>query len=412
VDVVIVSWLVHVDHLQSVEDFYFGNLQSMLAERGLSSTLVLRNQSHYPAIELLTQAVREGPCGRMILPDACSFSEEVGLIRRCLEERRRLRKVEQQAKTLLDRRVIKRARSLMVSDGVIGNLRLHSQMSAIFRQSKPSMVIVMYEGQAWERCVWHAARTSIPFSVSCAGYQHTILRKHSHAIKRSMGEKKLYDPDVVLTLGDVTRRILEESQDLRGTKFVTYGTHRRPSEFVPPKTPKSVPTFLVLPEGIEEECIYLFNLALDCARRLPDSHFILRTHPVMPFQGLEKKLRNYEPPAANVEISGNASIDDDFARSGYLLYRGSSTVIYAILAGLKRFYVTKAADIDIDPLYALSDWREYVSSVDDLIGKYKAHQMQGSEQSLAEWKRARAFCEGYAQPLRQQAVDELIELAM
>lgn len=411
VDVIIVSWLVHVDHLQSKEDFYFGNLQSMLADRGLSSLLVLRNQSHYPTVRLLERARMGGTCSRIMLPDANSISEELGLLMRCIRERRRLHRVQQKATSSLERRVICRARRFIVSDGVVSNLRLHSQISTLCHHVRPSIVIVMYEGHAWERCVWHAARTSSPLPILCVGYQHTMLRKHSYAVRRSLGPDKLYDPDVILTLGDVTRRMLEKGQELRDVSLITYGTHRRTNGAVRADGPRSLPTFLVLPEGIESECINLFNFALECARSLPDTHFIFRTHPVLPFQKLKPKLKGYHSPPGNVEISQNRSIDDDFARSGYLMYRGSSTVIYATLAGLKPFYVIKPGEMNIDPLHELSHWRECVSSADDLIGKYRVFQMREHKHSIAEWQLARAFCDNYAQPIREDAIDEVIELA-
>jgi hypothetical protein len=172
-----------------------------------------------------------------------------------------------------------------------------------------------------------------------------------------------------------------------------------------------VSTFLVLPEGIELECIHLFEFALECARRLPDARFVFRTHPVLPFERLESKLRGYHPVPSNVEVSRDRSIEDDFTRAAYLLYRGSSTVIYAILAGLKPFYIARPNEMDIDPLYELSEWREYVHSVDDLIPRYRSHRAQAGKNSIAEWQRARDYCDGYVQPIREDAIDKMIELA-
>jgi hypothetical protein len=68
-DVIIVSWLVNVDHLQRTDDFYFGKLQSILADRGLSSLLVLRNQTGFPTHNFVQRAERDGACRRMVLPD-------------------------------------------------------------------------------------------------------------------------------------------------------------------------------------------------------------------------------------------------------------------------------------------------------------------------------------------------------
>jgi len=410
VDVVILSWLVHVDHLESREDFYFGNLQSMLEKRGLSSLLLLRNQSHSPTIRLLKRARRDGPCSRMMLPDANAFREELTLLSRCVRARGRLGCLLRKSSTPLERKVIRRARREQVSEEAVGNLRLHDQIREICRQTNPSMVMGMYEGHASERCAWHAVRSSSSDQRICVGYQHTTLRRHAYAAKRSIGKDRQYDPDIILTLGDATRRTLMACKGLEGIDFITFGTHRRGRGGPKENGPKSGSTFLVLPEGIPSECIYLFDFALECARRLPQSRFIFRTHPVLPFERIQGKLRGYGEGPANVEISRHRDIDDDFARSSNLLYRGSSAVFYAVLGGLKPFYVSKAHEMDIDPLHEISRWREHVHSVDDLVDKYKSHQSKAPGQSLGDWQRVRDYCQNYALPPKEGAVDVLLQM--
>ncbi len=409
-DVIILSWLVNVNHLDWIDDFYFGNLQSLLAERGMSSLLVLRNQTGIPASSLLKRAQRDGACSRMLLPDVTRLTEELGFIRRCLRARCQLRQAELEASSLLDRQVARKARGLVVSSAVVGNLRLHEQIVALCHQFKPSVVMTLYEGQAWERCVWHAVRSS-GFPSLCVGYQHTILRKHSHAVKRSLGSDKCYNPDLILTVGDVTRGILEASRELRDLRLLSFGTHRRNANIATDEIQNLSPTFLVLPEGIESECIFLFDFALKCARSLPSAHFIFRTHPVLPFERIVSKLKEFRPPPANIEVSSNAQIDDDFARAGYILYRGSSAVIYSVLFGLKPFYICRPGEMTIDPLEGLSEWREYASSVEDLQEKYMSHRTQKDGHNTEEWRRARAFCERYMQPLKENVIGEIIQLA-
>jgi hypothetical protein len=120
-------------------------------------------------------------------------------------------------------------------------------------------------------------------------------------------------------------------------------------------------------------------------------------------------LNGYHLPPSNVEVSRDRQIEDDFARAGYVLYRGSSTVIHAILAGLKPFYVARSGELNIDPLYALPDWRECVFSVDDLVAKYVAHPAQARRADIEEWKWAQEFCNRYVQPVREDVVDEILE---
>jgi len=409
-DVIIISWLVSVDHLERKDDFYFGNLQFLLADRGVSSLLVLRNLTGIPASSLFEQAQRDGACSRMLLPDVTRLTEELDFILRCLRARRQLRQAEVEASSLLDRQVARKAREMIVSTAVVDNLRLHEQITGLCHQFRPSVVMTLYEGHAWERCVWHAARTC-GFPILCVGYQHTILRKHSHAIKRSLGSDRRYDPDLILTVGDVTRGMLEASRELRDLRFLSFGTHRRKANIATYEKQNLPPTFLVLPEGIESECIFLFDFALKCARSLPEARFIFRTHPVLPFERIASKLKEFRPPPANIEVSRNPQIDDDFARSGYILYRGSSAVIYGVLLGLKPFYIGKSGEMSIDPLEGLSEWREYASSVEHLQEMYVSHRAVKDGHNTIAWRRARVFCEGYMQPIKESVIDEIIRLA-
>ena len=408
-DVVIVSHLVNVDHLDQADDFYFGSLQRLLADRGVTSHLLLRNQTHRRTSELVEQARRDGPCARDILSDVATVREELSFLKRCVITRRQLHQVALGASSSLGQQVARRAGDTAVSGEVLANLRLYSQIKEICRRLRPSIVIALYEGHAWERCVFHAARTAGD-PILCVGYQHTILRAHSHAVKRSLGHGSLYDPDVILTLGEVTRNILEASEDLRNVRIVTFGTHRREEGHAPRRKPNRTPVFLVLPEGIESECIYLFRYALECARCLPHARFILRTHPVLPFEKLGSKLKEFQSVPGNIEISRGTPIEEDFERAGYMLYRGSSTAIYGILAGLKPFYVVRPDEMSIDPLGGLAHWREHVVSVDDLMERFAADQEADGEQGVQDWRKACDFCNKYTQPITPAGIDTLVAL--
>jgi hypothetical protein len=410
-DVIILSWLVHVDHLEEEEDFYFGKLQTLLGDRGLSSLLLLRNQSGVPAAKLVKRALRKGAASRMMLPDAHAMGEETALLYRCVKARREFKGLLRGTLPALHRRVIRRACREQLSEETVGNLRLHGQIREICRRINPTMVVGMYEGHASERCTWNAARTSSTEPRICVGYQHTTLREHAHAAKRSIGKDRQYDPDIILTLGDATRKTLMSCQALDGTDFITLGTHRRGGEGCADGAAKPDAAFLVLPEGIPSECIYLFNFALECAHRLLGHRFIFRTHPVLPFDRIRGRLRGYGKMPLNVEISRHRDINDDFARSSAVLYRGSSAVFYAVLWGLKPFYVSRRHEMDIDPLHDISRWREHVRSVDDLLDQNRAYQSQDPEQRQKDWGFARDYCRSYALPIREGAVDVLIETA-
>ena len=407
VDVIIVSWLININHLADDEDFYFGGLQEMLAAQGFSSLLVLRNQSGHPTNTLLNQAIRCQPFQRFMLPDHVTVSKELNFLQRCFRMRQKIRKAIIGISTLPERKLLQTVGQLIISNEVIQNLRLHAQIEELCRKTLPSVVITLYEGHSWERCVYHAARWATPNSL-CVGYQHTAFRKRSHAVKRSLSPHHDFDPDLVLTVGEVTQQILEKSNTLNGVQTCVFGTHRRTGRDALVHTPRREPTFLVLPEGDEFECIYLFELAIKCSQRMPDAHFILRTHPYFPIERLEARQKWCYPIMKNIEVSRNTKIEDDFNRAGYILYRGSSTVIYAILYGLKPFYFARPNELNFDPLFELSEWRQDVFSVDDLNDKYQADRNTKEGSRTQEWQKARAYCDKYVQHIREDTINQMI----
>lgn len=408
VDVVIVTWLLNPDHLAEPEDFYFGRMQRFFAEKGMTSLLLMRNQSGYHSPELQKRALRKGRCARCLLPDTQSTGAEVRYIREGLRLRRYLRNTIGRERSELIKRIMKKASTFAILSKGLQNLRLHDQIAHTCRRLSPAVVITLYEGHAWERCVWHAARTVDP-EMLCVGYQHTILRKQAHAVKRAMEpELSGFDPDLVLTLGDVTDKMLQRSPRLKGLKTKVYGSHRKNEPAVAVTAPKKCPVCLVLPEGVISESIYLFELALACARALTNFRFIFRTHPVLPIEQVEPLLKNYPAPNGNVEVSSGRSIETDFARSGYLLYRGSSTVIYAILSGLKPFYYERPGEINFDPVYELSVWRESVRSVTELAEGIQRDVGASETTRTRTWEAAADYCDRY---VKQPDADALMELA-
>jgi len=410
VDVLIVSLLLSGDHLRKQEDFYVGNLQSALHDRGISSIRVLRNYTGYKLKELNHKSDLDDPPASLILPDQTSFREEISYVKRCLKARALLRRLAESKSFKFESRLYKKAADHVVKRQTIKNMRLHSQIEKLCRRFKPSILITLYEGHAWERCVWHAGRMIYP-DVFCVGYQHVIFRKLSHSVKRSLTPNSQYDPDLILTVGDITKNILDNSKELYGIPTLTYGTHRRNNHNNISGTPQRMPVFLVLPEGVESESLYLFEFAIQCARILSDVKFILRTHPVLPFERLRPKLKNVRLLPDNIEVSLNGAIEEDFSRASSLIYRGSSTVLYAILEGLKPYYIARENELNFDPIYQLGVWRENVYSVDELVCKFKSDQTENDISRIRKWREAVDYCDKYVMPIKSDAIDKMLALS-
>ncbi len=406
VDVLIVSHLSHPTQLQEEEDFYFGAMQRLLRERGATSVLALAN--HLP--EALTATLNDSasaPGMRTLLPNSLSLTAEMRVWAAGAAAGRALLNEAHRAHSPLYKALAHLAGRQALSGHAVRNLRLHYVIANLCRQLTPRIVITTYEGDASERLVWHAAR-QVRHRPLCVGYQHTSLRAHAHAIRRRVNAPGLpCDPDVVLTLGEITEAALAASEALRPVQLITYGTHRRPRAMLGASGSERVPLCLVLPDGDPSECDILFRFAIDCARQMPAVSFLLRPHPASRFDATALHALSGNELPANVDLSAHGTLAQHCARARYCLYRGSSAVIEAVLAGLKPFYVARPNELSFDPLYQLGEWRETVTGPAEFAARVAA---SGSVDSDAA-RQARQFCVRYLSPVRTAALDALLELA-
>jgi hypothetical protein len=123
---------------------------------------------------------------------------------------------------------------------------------------------------------------------------------------------------------------------------------------------------LVIPEVFERECLSLFYLSIDYAKKNPNQKFIWRLHPGISFDKLKSQspiLKNFPN---NIHLSVG-SLDDDIQRCDSVLYRGSTAVVNAINAGLKPIYYRQSSDeLSIDPIYTHKEGKSIVHNQEEL----------------------------------------------
>jgi hypothetical protein len=110
----------------------------------------------------------------------------------------------------------------------------------------------------------------------------------------------------------------------------------------------------------------------------------------------------------NVIASDRDNIGEDFARSSIALYRGSSAVLYGLLAGLLPIYVHVDGQFDSDPLYVLQSWRKVCSTpaqFTELVNQYEKTSV--AKQDM-EWQKAATYVSEYAIPVDEQSIDAFL----
>jgi hypothetical protein len=405
-DVLFLSHLVSASHAQSDSDFYFGTLAQDLAGAGLTSLTLLRNHVGGPEVSLARRVLRDGGVARRLLPRVGSPIEEARAASQVVLEAVALRAMSRRAESVEEARAAALAASQAMTEGTLSSLRLHAQVRAVCRQLRPRVVVVTYEGHAWERLVFDAVR-SVDRGTLCVGYQHTVLFPGSHAVARRLGG--YLDPDAILTIGDVTRDRLTAAIEPPAPRIVSYGSHRR-ADMSPKPTADANQRCLVIPEGLPSECVLLCDLAWACAKALPHVEFVLRFHPVLPFEVLVRREPRFRSRPPNVTIRTDTTLAADAAGCRWALYRGSSAVLQAALAGLRPLYFVGPDGTNIDPLDGIGPWRQVVASVQDVAAIVARDAEVGDEDWGASGLEGRAFCEGYILPTDPSVVVDLLRL--
>lgn len=396
-DVVVISHLLNLSQLGAAEDFYFGQLPEALVAQGNVTVVALRDHTGLGHQDTrCSWPTTMAP--RVLLPGMLSGFDELRLKRRLLKEAGRLKRSASCAATDFDRRVYETAADQAAGPAAMATLRLHIQVQKMVKNLRPSSIVVTYEGHAWERIVFAAARSVSP-SIRCVGYHHAILFPRQHAISRALG--RLFDPDIVCTAGHFTKEVLKRTSGLHGTPLITVGTHRRENLKMPFSRKVAapfVPACLVIPDGTIEECLLIFDFVLRVAITVPAVTFIIRMHPVMPFSVVMVRDERLRSLPANVQIS-HETIDVDFERSRWALYRGSGAAIRAAAAGLRPLYFKPSGEmLGIDPLYALQTWKRVIETGIDLKASLDFDLHCGMDVLEQEWLPAQGFCHQYYTP--------------
>lgn len=401
VDVLFVSHLLNASQVGQEEDFYFGELPNELVAQGYKVVIVLVNQSGQ-SNEALAHKWNLSTVQRIVLSNFSSVSELIAIYRRLKLESLRLEALSRKESFGLLRRVIKRASQEALSDGTLTTLRMYEQMRALAFKLEPKTIVVTHEGHAWERMAFAATRSAVP-EVKCIGYQHAALFRLQHAIRRKLSHQ--YNPDQILTVGDVSMMQLKLTPGLGGIPISILGSNRSPKSTVV-NAEESLAytrgsdknTCLVIPEGIESECYLLFEFSLACAHALPEIQFIWRLHPILTFESLFSHYPRLKAVPCNIVLSCN-TLEEDIRRSRWALYRGTTAIVQATVAGLKPIYLVSPGELTIDPLYELEVWRETVVSISDFANAIDSDTDASHFTSKESKLFAIQYCERFFKPI-------------
>lgn len=406
-DILFVSHLLNSSHAGQSLDFYFGYLPDELVNRGYSVAIALINHTGQAAAPL-AEKWNNNRVARIVLSGSLHFSEEMALRRRLRVESFQLRQRARATANKLEHCVLDRSSREAISGGSLTTLRMAAQLGALAAETKPKAIVVTHEGHSWERLAFAAARKMVP-KIKCIGYQHAALFRLQHAIRRNLARE--YNPDHIVTAGAVSKSQLDHAEDLNGIPVSVLGSNRAlTGGGAYPHLEighEPVASCLVLPEGIASECHLLFEFSLECARLCPEIRFIWRLHPILSFSSLAAKNKRLRNLPQNVILS-QETLEEDITRCSWALYRGTTAVVQAVVAGLRPLYLQLPDELNVDPLYELKVWRKSVKSPADFctIARSIPNTISLDEETF--YREAERYCRDFFSPLNPRALELIV----
>ena len=259
---IILSHLVSYDHLNSNNDFYFGNLAEKLGRKDVLFLLI----DH---IGFNKKKIKGNINGNyIILSKSSDFLDELKMFLMTFFKSFYYQLFNSKLK-------IFNLTNIMRS---IENQRISLKVKKILNNIKCNTFLFTFEGNPYEKLVCNEVR-SIDRKIKRVGYQFSVLRKYQHSIYQNIN--KNYEPDLVFTIGNYNKKILKSKFKKRlkvhNTGFLKFRKIKKFHNKNIKKKDKKI-RILVMPEGIPSEIKLFIKYCLNNIDKKIIYNF--RMHPI------------------------------------------------------------------------------------------------------------------------------------
>ncbi len=250
--------------------------------------------------------------------------------------------------------------SEVFSSDTYSNLRINFQIKNLFKKINFKKLICTFEGFNFEKIIFSQSKSK-NINIKNIGIQHASIIKNQNSIYKLQNTN--FFPDFIFTSGIYYEKLFK-TKIINNTVVKTIGSNK--FNFTNYKNYNKENLCLVLPEAILSECNILFNFTLKYLKKYDNLKFIWRLHPLMNINETLKKLSINNFSSEKIILSSN--YDEDFFKSKYCLYRGSTSVIQSIKYSITPLYLDIKKDFNIDPIIDLN-LNNSINSIDDLYNK-------------------------------------------
>lgn len=396
IDILFISHFLRPSDAFDEKDLYFGNCAQELEESGIKTFSALLNHAKV-GWKQISSKWKSKTTPRALLPRSLNFSVEQAHAAVLKNEAKCLILNAQKTDDPFLRAFHEHAAIDAGSPASRTALRIARQIKILVERLNPKVLITTFEGHSWERLAYASAREVNP-NICCIGYHHAVLFPLQFAMMSTLGKK--FDPDVILTAGDVTCETFRSQSQYNATPIDILGSCRGSEGLEVSKVAQTKMNCLVLPEGIISESLELVNLAVQSAIRNPDVHFTIRLHPLISKEKLIASNKSLKKLPNNVSWSSR-TLQEDCKQARWALYRGSSAIITAMLCGTQPMYFSQESlELSIDPVKTLQNWRVIVSNSEEVQKHFITDLKLNKNERNKCFQEAKKYCLRYFTSLK------------
>jgi hypothetical protein len=228
------------------------------------------------------------------------------------------------------------------------NLCTSYKIGKIVKADRPKFLFTTFEGQAYERLIYFYSKIFCN-NIVRVGYFHAAIFEHQFSVKQSFGKK--FDPDLILTQGNFSSKILSKVYNKVDTGVIAVGAPRTIMYRIENEKKDAI---LVIPSGILTEVIYLLEFSIELSNLMPEFTIHFRFHPSFDLK-LVHPIFSIKQLPSNFIIS-NQSLESDSSLCKFTLYRDSTAIFNAVALGSLPIYIRKVdEEILVNPIYGISD---------------------------------------------------------
>lgn len=265
-----------------------------------------------------------------------------------------------------------------------------------------------YENIAWEN-MFIMSINRYSSNTKIIGCQHTVVPQAAAGMFITKNEIYIKPvPDKIITTGIETKRILIEN-GVYPDNLVQVGCALR-YEYLESIKLKKRNMGNIIFIGLEgtPQVTFIINYILKSIKELRDYNFIIRTHPILPWDKIQKNIKYDINQFPNIMLSNNISLADDLIQANICIYWGSTVALEALSMGIPIIHYDMQTILSYDPLFRCNYLKWSVTDYDSISNVIEVINSLTDEEYQYQAFKAKDYVKSHFYPVTEKNMNKFI----